>query len=100
MPQLIWRFKERESLKTIGREIGENGDWTEFLVHDFCKIMSVIVPSFVEQSGQKTGNTQKQQPELDKRRAYDCYDFVENILQKDVCLFDWSVVFCSTCSEE
>ena len=90
MPQLIWRFKEKESLKTIGREIGENGDWTEFLVHDFCKIMSVIVPSFVEQSGQKTGNTQKQQPELDKRRAYDCYDFVEKILQKDV----------SACSKE
>ena len=90
MPQLIWRCKERESLETIGREIGENGDWTGFLVHDFCQIMSVIVPSFVEQSGQKIGNTQKQQPELDKRRAYDCHDFVEKILQKDV----------SACSEE
>lgn len=82
MPHLIWRFKETESLRTIGKEIGNDGDWTEFLVQDFCKIMSIIVPSFAEQSRQKSAG---QEPELDKRRAYDCHSFVENILQKDVC---------------
>ena len=90
MPQLIWRYNEKESLKTDGREIGgHDGDWTEFLVQDFCKIMSVIVPSFVEQSWQKTGgNYQEQQQQLDKRRAYDCHALVENIFQKDVCIFE------------
>ena len=86
MPQLIWRFNEKESLKTVGSEIGD-GDWTEFLVQDFCQIMSVIVPSFVEQNRQTCGNSQEQQQQLDKR-AYDCHAFVENILQKDVCLFE------------
>ena len=86
MPHLIWRFKENESLKTVGREIGNDGDWSDFLEHDFCKIMSIIVPSFAEPSRQKTGNSQEQKPELDKRRAYDCHAFVENILKKDVCL--------------
>ncbi|CAB3982970.1 serine- kinase ATM [Paramuricea clavata] len=81
MPHLIWRFKETESLKTVGREIGNDGDWTEFLVLDFCKIMSIIVPSFAEQGRQKTDS---QEPELDQRRAYDCHSFVEKILQKEV----------------
>ncbi|XP_028397502.1 serine-protein kinase ATM-like [Dendronephthya gigantea] len=81
MPHLIWRFKETESLKTIGKEIGNDEDWTEFLVQDFCKIMSIIVPSFAEQSRQKPAS---QELELDKRRAYDSHSFVENILQKNV----------------
>ena len=86
MPQLIWRFNERESLKTDGREIGgHDGELLDFLF----RIMSVIVPSFVEQSRQKTGgNYQEQQQQLDKRRAYDCQALVENILQKDVCIFE------------
>ena len=83
MPHLVWRFKETDSLKTLGREIGNDGDWTEFLVHDFCKIMSIILPSFAEPSRQKTGK-ESQEPELEKRRAYDCHAFVENILKKDV----------------
>jgi hypothetical protein len=87
MPHLIWRHKEPESLKTVGREIGNDGDWTDYLVGDFCKIMSIIVPSFAEQSRQKAGISQQQKPELDQRRAYDCHAFVENILQKDVCIF-------------
>ena len=46
--------------------------------------------SFVEQSRQKTGGNSlvEQQQQLDKRREYDCHAFVENILQKDVCLFE------------
>ena len=84
MPQLIWRFNEKKSLKTDGREIGgHNGDLSDFLFR-----MSVIVPSFVEQSRQKTGGSyQEQQQQLDKERAYDCHALVENILQKDVCIF-------------
>ena len=90
MPQLIRRFNKKESLKTDGHEIdGHDGDWTEFLVQDFCKIMSVTVPSFVKQSRQKTGgNYQEQQQQLDKQRAYDCHALLENILQKDVCIFE------------
>lgn len=87
MPHLIWRFKETESLKTVGREIGNDGDWTEFLARDFCKIMSIIVPSFAEQSRQKNSQ-QQQESGLDQRRAYACHSFVENILQKNVCLTD------------
>jgi hypothetical protein len=89
MPHLIWRFEETESLKTVGREIGNDGDWTEFLVLNFCKIMSIIVPSFAEQGRQKTDS---QEPELDQRRAYDCHTFVENILQKKVCAFGCAIV--------
>ena len=80
-------MKRKNLLKN---EIGNDGDWTEFLVQDFCKIMSVIVPSFVQQSRQKTsGNSPvEQQRQLHKQKAYDCHTFVENTLQKDVRLFE------------
>ncbi len=94
MPHLIWRYKETESLKTVGREIGNDGDWTDFLIQDFCEIMSIIVPSFAEQSRKRPGNSQQQKPELDQRRAYDCHSFVENILQKDVSAFGCVIIPC------
>ena len=87
MPHLIWRYKEAESLKTVGREIGDDGDWTDYLVRDFSQIMSIYVPLFAEQSRQKSGNSQPQKPRLDKGKAYDCHAFVENILKKEVRAF-------------
>lgn len=81
MPHLIWRFKEKDSLKTIGREIGKDGDWTEFLVDDFCQIMSIIVPCFAEQSRQTMGSSSN----VGSSHAYECHEFLENVLQKEVC---------------
>ena len=89
MPHLVWRFNEKGSLETIGREIGDGGDWTKFLVLDFCQIMSIIVPCFAEQSRQKANSdvrrsSERRVLETDKQKAYDCHEFLEKILKKEV----------------
>lgn len=78
MPHLVWH-KDIQALATLGREIGNDGDWTEILVEDFSQIMSIIVPCMAKQA--RNGY----QHEVDQQTAFDRYTYIENILQKEVC---------------